>query len=297
MRVVTGALLALVLAGLRVDPAAAGCGCDKPPPARAAVRPFVGYRNQLITLFDDRIAPGPKYDVQFTSASGVVDWSRAKGAMKKDLADGAMRRQLRVRVGDVPLGPCTITVWLNGAPVLSLTDDHFTVTAAPIMLHDFSESVWRNDYQAAVGRDGTVYIPLDVREVDTATAFAANAVGYPLAFGAQGVAIYNEQGFLMQLLDPSRTDLFRVTVGDPSKSTTLTYWRHEFMTYKKDHRQKDAWGPGDDPDWHADGTYHVDHDHLVIAVRGTLPNGSMPAPGSTPPFRLAITSAPSAALQ
>ena len=42
------------------------CGCDKPPPPRASVRPFMGYTEQTITLFDERIVPGSRYTVQFT---------------------------------------------------------------------------------------------------------------------------------------------------------------------------------------------------------------------------------------
>jgi hypothetical protein len=41
-----------------------------------------------------------------------------------------------------------------------------------------------------------------------------------------------------------------------------------------------------------DGTRHVDHDHIVVALRGTLEDGSAPAPGATPPFDLLIASQP-----
>lgn len=273
--------------------ASGGCGCAKPPPARAVVRPFVAYQDQSITLFDDRFVPGTRYQVQFTAMDGTTDWSRGRAVAKRDLADATVRHQLRVKVAAVPLGPCAITVWDKDAPMLRLGDSDFTVAAAPVMLHDFTELVRRNDYQAAVGRDGTVFIPLDVWAVDAATTFVGAAQGFALKFAPTDVAIYNEQGFLMQLLDPKVTDLFRITAGDTAGSNTFTYWRHEFATYKQAHRTLDAWENADDTDWHADGSYHVDHDHLVIAIRGILPNGSAPAPGATRPFRLAVTSTPS----
>ena len=48
-------LVALLALGTFVLPAPvdAGCGCSKPPPPRAAVRPFVGYADQKIILFSD----------------------------------------------------------------------------------------------------------------------------------------------------------------------------------------------------------------------------------------------------
>ena len=53
------ALLALLALG--APPADAGCGCSKPPPPRAAVRPFVGNADQKIVLFSDLLSPGAAY--------------------------------------------------------------------------------------------------------------------------------------------------------------------------------------------------------------------------------------------
>jgi len=66
--------------------------------------------------------------------------------------------------------------------------------------------------------------------------------------------MYNQQGFLMQLLDPTSPGLFRITRGGDATSDALTYWRHEFRTYKQDHRRNDVHRTDDDADWHADGT-------------------------------------------
>jgi len=281
------------LVGLAAStPATAGCGCAKPPPPRAAVRPFVGWPNQKVTLFDGRLVPGQMYSVRFMTSDGRSDWSRGKAAAKRDFADGVVRTQLRVQVGAVSLGPCQIDVFSSGALLYSLGDDQFTVTAAPVSLEDVDETISQQDYRAGVGRDGSLYIPVDVTGVSAATTFTGLALGFPLAFGSSNVAMYNDQGFLMQLLDPNVPGLFQIVAGDSLTSTALTYWRHEFKTYKKAHRQLDAFNTDDDPNWHADGTPHVNHNLIVVAIRGRLANGTTPVPGATPPFQLVITSAP-----
>ena len=289
------AVLVTVLAsGLMASPARAGCGCAKPPPPLAAVRPFVGFGGQTITLFDSRLNVGANYQVQFVArADGSTDWSRGQAVLLPDLADGMIRPQLRVKVGEVSFGPCQINVWENGVLVYSLTDDQFTVTAQPVALHQYAETVTQDGYQAGVGSDGTVYIAVDVKQVSVATTFTGVANGFPLVFGAPNVAMYNTQGFFMQALDPTIAGLFRITAGTAQTSNMLAYWRHEFQTYKDQHRQLDAYNTDANPDWHADGSRHVDHDTIFVAIAGTLPNGTTPAPGATPPFQLQVTSAPS----
>ncbi len=287
------AALALAASGLLVPNADAGCGCDKPPPPRAQIRPFVAHVDQAITIFNPAISGGARYDVLFENLiDGTNGWSRAKAAVKKDLADGALRAQLRVKVPDLGLGPCQVSVWMSGRRLALITDDNLTITSEPMQLHDYKETASRNFYRAGVDRAGNIYIALDVNEVTDGTQFFGTAIGFPVAFGNQDVVIYNEQGFLMQLLDPRIPGLFQLYAGDMNVSTTLGYWRHEFRTYKQAHRDQDAYQVSDDPNWHDNGTYHVDHDHIVVAVHGTLPNGGVPAPGATPPFQLVIGTAP-----
>ena len=121
------------LAALTPRSTQAGCGCDKPPPPRAAIRPFVGYVNQPVTLFDERLTPGRRYDVLFeASETGTSDWSRGQAMLRRDLADGERRVQLRVGVAEVPLGPCRVSVWRDGEMLFALTDDQFTVAASPL---------------------------------------------------------------------------------------------------------------------------------------------------------------------
>jgi hypothetical protein len=267
------------------------CGCDKPPPPRAVVRPFMGYAEQTITLFDERLVAGNHYTVQFTSRDGASDWSRGKVASKKDFADGALRNQLRVTVPNVALGPAQISVYDGDTLVYTLDDSQFTVIAEPIPLHDFEETITRDEYQTGVGADGTVYLAFDLSEMSNATSYSGVAIGYPFRFEGRNVAIFNAQGFLGEVLDPNSRGLFRLTSGGPWTSTALDYWRHEFRTYKEDHRKRDARRTADG-EWHADGTPHVDNYHLVVAISGTLASGEMPQPGPTPPFRLVLTSTP-----
>jgi hypothetical protein len=290
---VTLMLLGAVLALGTPSPASAGCGCAKPAPPRAAIRPFFGSTDQQVTLFDDRLGTTGQYDVQFESLDGTSDWSRGKVKSRRDLADGQRRPQLRVKVPVVNLGPCRISVWQKGVQLYALGADQFTVIAQPIALHDFREGIARNDFRAGVGSDGTIYLAMDVSEVSDATTFTGALLGLPLRFESRDVMFYNAQGFLMQLLDPNVPGLFQITAGDASTSNQLSYWRHEFNTYKSEHRKVDARRPDDDDsDWHADGSYHVDHDHIVVAIAATLPDGSRPTPGATPLLRFGITSTP-----
>lgn len=284
------------LAAFAPRPVDAGCGCDKPPPPHAAIRPFVGHVDQEITVFDTQLVAGRRYDVLFESSeTGASDWSRGRAALRKDLADGERRVQMRVAVAEVPFGPCRVSVWRDGEMVFALEDDAFTVAAQPISLHDFAEGITRDGYRTGVGRDGTVYVPVDVGSVNGATTFVGQTEGYPLQFGPGDVTMYNGQGFLMQVLRPGDASLYRIAQGDLTRGTKLSYWRHEFGTYKQEHRRRDNRAVEGETDWHVDGTYHVDHDHIVVAIRGVMPNGQPPMPGTTPAFRLVLSSTSAAA--
>ena len=50
-------------------------------------------------------------------------------------------------------------------------------------------------------------------------------------------------------------------------SGIVTYWRHEFRTYAAAHAPGGSHELGEEGR-HPDGTLHVDHEHLVIAVSG-----------------------------
>jgi hypothetical protein len=271
----------------------AGCGCNKPPPPVAGIRPFVAHADQTITLFGSNIREGKKYDVQFVNTvDWSMDWSRGKAAKKKDLADRQLKPQLRVKVPNIGFGPVRVYVWDGNNLVASYTDDKLTVTAQPVALHDVEEALNKPNYRAGVDRQGTIYVTVDVSQVSDATRFTGAAVGLPVNFQSSDVAMYNEQGFLMQLLDPTNPGLFEMYAGDNDESNILSYWRHEFRTYKEQHRDADNFATDDDPEWHEDGTPHIDHDRIVVAIRGRYADGTKLAAGKSPAFRLIVMSEP-----
>lgn len=284
---------AVVFAGsIDATTAYAGCGCDKPPPPPAAVRPAFASPGQEIALFGSSISAGDRYVVTFASSrkkATVV----ATAALRRDLADGVVKPQLVVGVPSLPLGPAGIEVDRKGNRVLEIDEDDFTVLQKPMPLPESDGETVASCYRAAVGADGTVYFPFDVGSIDEHMIFSGLAMQYPLLFGAQDVAIYNTQGFLMQLLMPA-DDGVLFSISDPGTphSLELTYDRHEFETYKSEHlHQGDLALDPSDPAWHVDGTPHVDHDNLVIAISGVLENGNAPSPGATSTFDLSVLTA------
>src|ERR1043166_7065209 len=133
----------------------AGCGCKKPAPHRLSVgvRPSVAWPNETITLFNDSLVNGVTYNVRFrSSVAHAVVWTKATAdTPHKALADGTARPRLTVPVpSSLPLGPCRITVWGQNVKAFSIDDDQFTVTAQPIMLHQFGETIDLPGYTAGV---------------------------------------------------------------------------------------------------------------------------------------------------
>src|SRR6185369_4926260 len=76
------------------------------------------------------------------------------------------------------------------------------------------------------------------------------------------------------------------------RSFRLNYDRHEFLTYQARHVTDPNFFPDPaDRQWHADGTRHIDHGNLVLAVRGRV-DRTLPAPGESPRFDFHITTTP-----
>jgi hypothetical protein len=94
----------------------------------------------------------------------------------------------------------------------------------------------------------------------------------------------------MQLLGPEQVDIFAIADPGAPHSFELIYDRHEFNTYRAEHAHEGGYGlDPDDPEWHSDGTRHIDHDHLVIAIQGVVEFEGVPSPGVTPPFTMDVT--------
>jgi hypothetical protein len=292
------AIATAILGGSR--PAEAGCGCDKPPPPPAQVRPNVAWAGMPVTLFAPGLADGTAYTVTFTSTiTGAQQSVNAQVVVRRDLADGVQKPQLVVTLPALPLGPVSIRAQRTGQAVVDVTTDdtQFTVAPAPLAL-PLAYGAWQYPgYQGAVGRDGTVYISLDLTGLQKPMIFEAQAIGLPMRFAAQDVLFKNVQGFLMQMLVQGTPDaqqpvpgMFVFPAQNPAAdSDILHYSRHEFSTYFLQHaeRQPHAVDPTDG-NWHLDGTPHIDHDHLILAIDAHGNDGSTPAPGATPPFNLVM---------
>jgi hypothetical protein len=280
-------LAALLAAG----PARAGCGCEKPPPPPAAVRPAVTWPGRDVTFFHEALEAGRSYRVRFVSALGGGSREvTATAVSRRDLADGAVRPQLVVPLPDLPLGPARIEVRAAAGPLtLDVPDHAFTVAPPPIPILTHVDRTVFEDVRGAVGRDGVVYLSLDFSEIQHARVFRAQALGYPLRFTHDDVVFWNVQGFLMQLLGEDMPGLYTVSTGSLLDSDVLQYSRHEFHTHLLAHVERGghALDP-EDPNWHLDGTRHIDHDHQIIAIDGHLLSLLPPAAGATPPFDLVL---------
>src|SRR3954451_21164003 len=93
------ALLALTFAVALVGAttAHAGCGCSKPPPPIASIRPSVVYAGAPVTLFSPAFVEGTSYSVTFTAGTAVASVVvGGQAILRRDLADGQPRPQLVV---------------------------------------------------------------------------------------------------------------------------------------------------------------------------------------------------------
>jgi len=302
---IRGSLLAVALlaalTSLSDAPVEAGCGCNKPPPPLAPIRPAFGSPGDMVTLFATGLVPGQAYTVTFTSGTRAVAVPGV-AVLRRDFADGVAKPQVTVPVPTLPLGPAAVTVTsataiagtlTAAAPLLALPAAAFTaLPPAMALTEDNGETVFYC-YRGAVGADGTTYIPLNVGAISQHIVFKGFGQAYPIMFSAADLAIYNTQGVLMQLLTADNQAIWSVADDKGTdNSFSLVYDRHEFQTYKDAHvHVGELLLDPDDPAWHLDGTRHIDHDNLVIAVHAKLRTGSYPVGGATKSFNLDITTA------
>jgi hypothetical protein len=284
--------ISFMLGGFHLGDAEAGCGCDKPPPPPADVRPRATYAGGEVTVVHRGLVSGRTYQVTFASPSGARATVSAVAAVRRDLADGSAKPQLAIALPSLPLGPASVEVKNGSKVVLKTSDAALTVVAPPIVVPDESGDFVVRGYRAAVGRDGVVYVALDLAGMAMPRTIRAQALRYPLRFTADDLVFWNAQGFLMQALGESMAGLFRLSPASSADSDVLHYSRHEFNTYFLQHGERSghALDPADRR-WHLDGTPHIDHDHLVLAIAGVLASGARPPAGATPAFDLAISTA------
>lgn len=311
----TDLVLLLILALLiTARGAEAGCGCAKPPPAVAAVRPHFASPGSDVTLIAADLTAGVSYTATFRAFGGTEASVDGVAVSKRDFADGLVKTQLVVAAPDLAPGPATITVTPlgGGTTILQIAAEDFTLLQAPLPLAEANGKVEAQCYQAAVSSGGTVYFAFDVSDVAQQMIFEGRAGGYRLTFSAEDIVIYNTQGVTMQLLDPNVDGLYTIddgpdaedaselgahtlprSAGDEwsadNRSFRMTYDRHEFVTYNTLHGDDPAHGlDPTDPDWHLDGSRHFDHHHIVLAIQGLIDKATPAAPGVTPPFTFRV---------
>jgi hypothetical protein len=300
----TRAAALLALAGLlagRAPARAAYCGCDKPPPdPNVAVRPEFSYPGASIILFSEDFVVGREYTVNFyrfrlLSLVGLLQprldaRTRARAVRARDQGDFdpldptaplPLRTQLRVKLPrTLEYGPARIEVVdpATGARVLVIGEDDFTVIGEPIVLRE-NMPPRVIPYETGMSRDGHLFFAFDMSRVRNPILLDAEIVDLLLPLFSEGMTGWNVQGFNVgtlrdvpddprfgwRLFDPNGHDVS--ILGNASR---VSYWRHEFWTWELAHH---AGGPKvqvDDPldhdFWHEDGTPHIDHDHIVVAV-------------------------------
>jgi hypothetical protein len=275
-------LLCCTLLALRSPlSASAGCGCDKPPPAPAAVVPAFAFPGMSISLFNAQFEPGQQWTVRFQRGNTLVS-TLASVVLKRDLtAAGAYTPQLVVTMPPLPGGPTSIVASWNNQSV-TVPPQSFTTIAMPVMVSEQDIDFDIRGYTTAVGADGTVYLSIGgLDKVCHAMKFSSQSDGFPLRIDAQHTVIYNHQGFLIDALTSASKNRFTVRrETKTTRSDRIDYLRHSFVQYCQDHQ---AGGPKvvdpADPNWHQDGTPHVDYSTLVFAITGTV-DGTLPTPGS-----------------
>lgn len=301
--------LSLLSAGYP-QPVEAGCGCQKKPPAPAAIFPHATYSGRPVTLVQADLQSGQLYTVTFTSGvTGETATAEGQAVTKRDISDGQYKPILTVSLPELPLGPTSVSVSMagQGGALLALPDDALTVVSQPVFMPAWEQTFTQKDMVAAVGRDGTVYLSLDLSLVDLPMTFQVQTKKYPLRFSAKDVVFYNAEGYLMQVLDEGIPGLFVVDTGVKKEdSHVLQYARHEFSTYFLQHAERKFHAlDATDANWHLDGTRHIDHNHLIVAIAGYLQGtghnpsanapynalprtDAFPVPGVTLPFELEI---------
>lgn len=268
--IVISFLSSLLLLG-RSSLALAGCGCDKPPPAPAIVIPQVAFSGLPVTLFHSSLQVGQTWTITFRSR-GATRTVTAAVVSRRALTDpsGATQEpQLIVTVPDIPVGPTSLTASSDGSS-FTVAKNAFTVIARPLMVSEQDTQYTVQRYEAVVGADGNLYMSVGgLNDVCKAMEFRARSPRFPLR--VTQMTIFNAQGFFIDSYGPQSAEHFVVEPGAGAKSDLLHYFRHSFSQYCADHQ---AGGSKEvdpsDPNWHLDGTPHVDYATLIFVLAGEM---------------------------
>jgi hypothetical protein len=285
LRVLYSGFLALLLAaGVgAASPAWAGCGCDHPAPPWTVIAPPFASPGMAVRIYAD----GADFVV---GASYQVDFGGSAVAHVNAEQPGYLSVVVPAQAGEAP-GPKAIHVQGQGYD-RQYADALFTALPPAPVIPASGGRFGISKYHAAVASDGAVLLPLDVTGVLDPMQLSVMALNRKLAFGSDDVVIYNADGVDLTLFTLTaddaterqwgsyfgwrverdkglRGDVFKHRVKRKllvdNTSDVLSYWRHEFHTYAAAH---DAGGTHsiDVDNRHPDGTLHIDHYRLVLAL-------------------------------
>ncbi len=277
-------LLAFLAAPPVVPTATAGCGCDHPPPAFAPIMPSFASPGTEITLNANGFLfeVGSTYGVNFGEGTTVPVIAEDADEILLPMPDY------------LTSGPAAIRV--TGPNVdHTFSDADFTVLPEALPMPTTDGVSVLVGYEAAISADGTVLIPFDVTDVADPMQFAFVLGSMRLTFATEDVVFWNRDGvdltlFTLDVEDPTQQQWgsyygWKVnqdggikgkvynrrkkrSMGLLAFSDLLTYWRHEFYTYKMAHEPGGTHEVGDQGYHIGDGTLHIDHDNLVLAISG-----------------------------
>jgi len=252
------------------------------------VMPSFGSHGKTLTLFPDGFVLDTSliYQVQFEDHTGTI-------RLADGYAETPASLNVRVPAGLTP-GPVAIHLPAIGKRGYSYDAGLFTAMTAARVIPTADGVYEAAGFEAAVTADGTLLVPFNLTDVLDATQFAYQFTNLPLTFGPDDVVFYNEDGVDLTLFTLSVADEIEHQWGsyygwtveedggldarvfenkvmravDPTgMSDVLTYWRHEFHTYTAAHLPGGSHAV-DDEGFHTDGTLHIDHDNLVLAIHG-----------------------------
>jgi hypothetical protein len=296
------ALVAATAVSPFVRPATAGCGCDHPPPAYAPVMPPFASPGRSIRIYAEggaKFKPFTTYTVTFQPATpGLVTTllpvSKRVMALRSDWIALTVPSNLKP-------GPIALRVKAPGFEV-QYAPHLFTALPLARQLPNSDASILISGLDAAVSMDGTLLVPIDLTGVLDPIQFALMLTNVPLGFTPEDVTFYNADGvdlslFTLHVNDPTTRQwgsyfgweveddaAMRNVVYDDKvvfsprpgqQSDLLTYWRHEFHTYETAH-ERDGSHFVDANGLHPDGSMHIDHNRLILAITGKLRDPAAP---------------------
>ncbi|MEW6440958.1 MAG: IPT/TIG domain-containing protein [bacterium] len=269
-------LITLIVAMLSVATAdvQAGCGCDHPSPCPQPVLPAFGSPGDTIVLTGSGFSTEKDgNEVEFGRSFAVKVAATDAEHIRVQVPGSKFGKEQSV------VGPMAIRVKTGNQVTAEYSSDLFTYLPRAIVLEESQGHYMFLGFPLAVDSSGVLNIPIDLSGITAATNFAVYIRNLPLDFDANDVIIYNKDGFNLNLftlnvegIEKQWGDWYGAQVLgtiDSDSSDLLSYWRHDFVAYKAAHSPGGAYYE-EAGGVHPDGTLHVDHDRLNVAISGML---------------------------